>query len=174
MNSADKMNERTTFLFQAIVNITSLVQLSDTKISIIVAANMGILAIFLSILKDYVLVIKNTECYFFIISMILFVLFMLSWLISIIYSIKAIKSRIAKSEYISSWFIDTNILDCKTYIKQIKKMKDIDLENNLANELYKLNSIHNKKIDNVNIALYLFLNEILILFLILLLTIFNL
>ena len=146
MNSADKMNERTTFLFQAIVNITSLVQLSDTKISIIVAANMGILAIFLSILKDYVLVIKNTECYFFIISMILFVLFMLSWLISIIYSIKAIKSRIAKSEYISSWFIDTNILDC----------------------------IHNKKIDNVNIALYLFLNEIFILFLILLLTIFNL
>ena len=53
-------------------------------------------------------------------------------------------------------------------------MKDIDLENNLANELYKLNSIHNKKIDNVNIALYLFLNEIFILFLILLLTIFNL
>ena len=52
MNSADKMNERTTFLFQAIVNITSLVQLSDTKISIVMAANMGVLAIFLSILKD--------------------------------------------------------------------------------------------------------------------------
>lgn len=173
MNSADNMNERRTFFYQAIANITSLVQLSDTKISIVMAANMGVLAIFLSILKDNIM-IKNIEYCLIIIFIVLFGLFMLSWLSCIVYSIKAIKSRIAKSEYISNWFFDTSSLDCKAYIEQIKKLQDADLEDNLANELYKLNSIHNKKIYNVNIALYLFLNEIFILFLICLLVIFTL
>lgn len=138
----NKTTEHREFLISAINNITQFIQLSDTKISIVMAANIGIIAIFLSSFSAPH-INQSLLYYIFYLMMVLFIVF---WGLSMLFSVLSIKSRISKCSYKSNWFFSTNEFDYLTKFEEIYRMNSKEIIKNLSVELYKLNRIHMQKI----------------------------
>lgn len=150
MEQSKKTNEmKQTFLSNGISDISTYIQLSDTKVSIImgtlVALIAGFLACYIPISEAFS---KINPCSWQGNVIILFTLFhLISLIMSFVFGIFTIRVHVSKITYKSKWFLtqQTKEYYFETYMKDVDLMTDKDIIENMAAELYELNDINRQK-----------------------------
>lgn len=138
------------FLSDAISDIATYIQLTDTKVSIImgslIALIAGILTCYEPIFKAYSN-IKACTC-LRICTLFFFFLCMLSLFLVFVFGILTIKGHFSNIGYKSKWFLPQSSKEYSfdAYKKDIKRMTEEDIIDNMAAELYKLNDINRQKL----------------------------
>lgn len=149
-NSKTTTEVKQAFLASAISDISSYIQLSDTKVSIIMAAMVAFIAAFVSCYEPILYALENIKpCSWLGIAIILFsVLFFVSFVAVFIFGILTIRGHSSNIGYNSKWFLhrSTKEYSFDAYKKDIQKMIDGDVIENMAAELYKLNDINRQKL----------------------------
>lgn len=148
------------FLSSAITDISSNIQLVDTKTSILLAAVTAILAAVTSCYEPIAKkVFKICPCSW---NGVVFAIFVLVCLMSIIvlfiFGIMTISAHTPTLKYKSKWFLNKSVKDYTfdEFYKDVELMQDNDIIENMAAELYKLNDINRKKLNSYKIALSAF------------------
>ncbi len=138
-----------TFLSSAISDISSYIQLADTKVSIIMAAVVAILVGLLTCYEPIGTLIASIKpCTWL---GVLFAVFAIIGIVSMIgvfaFGILTISSHSCVIGYKSKWFLakSTKEYSFDKFSKDIQKMNDEDIIKNMAAELYKLNDINRQK-----------------------------
>ncbi len=138
------------FLNSALSDLTANLCLLDTKISIIMATVGVVLGLVVAcksnILKAYQF--YSEFCILNILFLLLTITYVLSIIFTFIYGINTVTIRFGKSKIKSFWFFKTELyggISEKDYLRQVKKLTPQKINKNLACEVYKLNSINNKK-----------------------------
>lgn len=149
------------FLKLAISDLTGNLTLLDTKISLIMATIGVILGLVVAcksnILKAYYF--YEGICIFKAIFLLLSAAYIVSVIITFVYGIKCIMIRFGKSKSSSLWFFQTEDyggITEQNYIQKVKHMTDESIMKNLAVEVYKLNSINNRKMRTGKTTIILF------------------
>lgn len=143
-------NTTNDFLFAAISNLAGNLNFLDTKISIVMAA-VGVVLGLVVACKSNILRAYNyySECCVLkVVFMLLSFVSILSMLFVFVFGIRCIMVRFGKSESPSMWFFRTvnyGGIPEQEYYQKIKQMTDKDVTNSLSSELYKLNSINDRK-----------------------------
>ena len=155
-SSSDRENKKTleikqSFLASAISDISTYIQLTDTKVSIIMGA---IVAILVGIAACYepigVIVNKITPCSWKNILVIFFIVIgLISTILVFIFGIMTVRGHSCIIDYKSKWFLPKS---CKEY--SFDEFTDIII--NMAAELYKLNDINRQKLRLMKWTLYAF------------------
>ena len=151
MENSEKSNEmKQTFLASAIVDISTYIQLTDTKISIImgslVALMAGLMACYEPISKAFLNIMPcswrgNVITFIVLLHIICFVLVF-------IFGILTIRGHISNiNNYESKWYLEksTESYSFDTYKADINSMTNSDIMETMAAELYKLNDINRQK-----------------------------
>jgi len=138
------------FLSSAISDISSYIQLSDTKVSIIMAALIALVAVIASCYEPIFCVLANIKpCSWLGIAIIIFgLVFGVSFVSVFIFGILTIRGHSSNIGYKSKWFLhqSTKEYSFDMYKKDIKLMTDEDVIENMTAELYKLNDINRQKL----------------------------
>lgn len=137
------------FLSNAISDISSYIQLTDTKVSIIMAA---LVAIIMGIVTCYEfvgeLMTYVKPCSWQGIAFVIFAVFFTMDTISVFtFGILTIRSHVSKIGYKSKWFWTQSTKEysfCE-YKEDVLNMSDEDIIVNMIAELYKLNDINRQK-----------------------------
>ncbi len=153
INDVFKKNEtleiKQSFLSSAISDISSYIHLIDTKVSIILGALVALIAGLLACYEPIGFLIKNIKPCSWIgtIAIIFIFTFIISAVLVFIFSILTVRAHVSNIAYSSKWFItsDTKKYSFDAYLRDIKKMKNTDVIDNMAAELYKLNDIYRQK-----------------------------
>lgn len=139
-----------TFLASAISDISSYIQLSDTKVSIIMAAMVALVAAVVSCYEPILSALDNIKpCSWLGVTIIFFgVLFFISFVAVFVFGILTIRGHSSNIGYKSKWFLiqSTKEYSFDVYKKDVQKMTDEDVIENMAAELYKLNDINRQKL----------------------------
>lgn len=147
----ENMNIKTKqdFLSSAISDISSYIHLTDTKVSIIMAVMAVIIA---TITTCYKVILDNISsikwCSLIGVVEVLFLLaFILTFSGVFIFGILTIRGHRPKLKYKSKWFIidSVEIYPFENYKRDVMQMTDVDILDNMAAELYKLNDINRQK-----------------------------
>ena len=164
-SSSDRENKKTleikqSFLSSAISDISTYIQLTDTKVSIIMGA---VVAILVGIAACYEpigdVVNKITTCSWNGVLLIFFIVIgLISTILVFIFGIMTVRGHSCIIDYKSKWFLPKS---CKEYsfaefTRDIQRMNDIDIIINMAAELYKLNDINRQKLRSMKWTLYAF------------------
>lgn len=148
-NQNGKYEVKQAFLANAITDISSYVQLIDTKVSIIMAA---VVAIIVGILSGYDTIMEL--CSFILPCSWLGTAFLITVGVNVvslicifIFGILTIRSHSSKVDYKSKWFLaeSTEMYSIDAYKADVLSMEDNDIIENMAVELYKLNDINRQK-----------------------------
>ena len=164
-SSNDRENMKTleikqSFLASAISDISTYIQLADTKVSImmgaVVAILVGIAACYEPI-GDVVNKITPRSWNGVLLSF-FSVIGLISTILVFIFGIMTIGSHSCNIDYKSKWFLPKS---CKEYsfaefTRDIQGMNDTDIIINMAAELYKLNDINRQKMRSMKWTLYAF------------------
>lgn len=148
------------FLASAISDISTYIQLTDTKVSIIMAAVVAIIVGAFScyeLISDAITHIK--PCSWLGVSMIILTSVLIISLICIfMFGILTIRSHSSKIGYKSKWFLPQSIgkYSFDTFKNDVLAMTDDDVIENMAAELYKLNDINRQKARTYKWALICF------------------
>lgn len=138
------------FLSSAISDISSYIQLSDTKVSIIMAAVVAFIAAVVSCYKPiFNALSKIPPCSWIGVTIVIFSLVLLVDLVGVfVFGILTIRGHSSKIGYKSKWFLvqSTKEYSFDTYKKDVRLMSDEDIIENMAAELYKLNDINQQKL----------------------------
>lgn len=137
------------FLSSAIADISSYIQLIDTKVSIIMAAIVAILA---GAASCYEFITDNLDdivpCSWKGIGIVFFTsVEVLSIIFIFVFGILTIRSHSSKVNYKSKWFLvkSTKEYSFDEFKKDVLVMSDEDVIENMSAELYKLNDINRQK-----------------------------
>lgn len=137
------------FFSSAISDISSYIQLTDTKVSIIMAAVvaiiMGAFACYEPI-KNLIALVK--PCSWQGVALIISTIALVVSLIGVfVFGILTIRSHTSNLEYKSKWFLpqSSEKYSFDAYREDIISMSDEDVIINMAAELYKLNDINRQK-----------------------------
>ena len=149
------------FLKAAISNLTGNITLLDTKISIILATVGVVLGLIIAcksnVLKAYYFFANN---YFFkVLFLFLSGILIIGIIMTFAFGIKCIMIRFGKSKSSSLFFFNTETyggISERDYMQKIIKMSDEEIMKNLADEVYKLNTINNQKMRAGKITITLF------------------
>ncbi len=148
------------FLASAISDISTYIQLADTKVSIILAAVVAILVGIAACYEPIGQVVSNIiPCSWI---GVLFAIFVAIGAVSIIlvflFGILTIRSHSCKINYKSKWFFSksTKEYSFDEFSKDINKMSDEDIIKNMSAELYKLNYINRQKMKTMKWTLQSF------------------
>lgn len=149
------------FLKAAISNLTGNLTLLDTKISIILATVGVVLGLIIAcksnVLKAYYFFANN---YFFkVLFLFLSGILIIGIIMTFAFGIKCIMIRFGKSKSSSLFFFNTETyggISERDYMQKIIKMSDEEIMKNLADEVYKLNTINNQKMRAGKITITLF------------------
>lgn len=156
------------FLASAITDISTYIQLSDTKVSIIMGALVALIAGALACYDPISKAIaKITPCSWSgVVTVILFVLFALSVGGIFVFGILTIRGHVSRINYQSRWFLpkDTKEYSFDAYKKDVLKMTDDDVIENMAAELYKLNDINRQKAATCKWTIRLFASTLIVTF----------
>ena len=138
-----------TFLSNAISDISSYIQLADTKVSIIMAA---VVAIVVGVFACYEpigeLIALVKPCSWQGVAFIILATLLAVTTISVfVFGILTIRSHVSKIGYKSKWFLpqSTKEYSFDSYKEDVLSMDDEDVIVNMAAELYKLNDINRQK-----------------------------
>lgn len=139
------------FLSNAISDISSYIQLSDTKVSIIMASMLALIAVFASCYDPILDVLtKIKPCSWLGILLIISGILLLISLISVFaFGILTIRGHSSNINYTSKWFLpqSTKMYSFDSYRKDVLLMSDEDIIENMTAELYKLNDINRQKLN---------------------------
>ena len=148
------------FLSSAISDISSYIQLADTKVSIIMAA---VVAILVGILTSYepigALAANIKPCTWIGLLFIVFaVLGVMGTIAVFVFGILTIRSHTCVIKYKSKWFLATSTKEYTfgEFSKDVQKMEDEDIIQNMTAELYKLNDINRQKMKTMKWSLWSF------------------
>ena len=148
------------FLSSAISDISAYIQLADTKVSIIMAAVVAILAGLLTCYEPIgKLVSEITPCTWVgVVFIIMAGIGAISVIAVFLFGILTIRSHSCVINYKSKWFLPktTKQYSFDEFSKDIQKMSDDDIIKNMAAELYKLNDINRQKTKTMKWTLYSF------------------
>lgn len=148
------------FLSSAISDISSYIQLADTKVSIIMAA---VVAILVGILTSYepigALAANIKPCTWIGLLFIIFaVLGVMGTIAVFVFGILTIRSHTCVINYKSKWFLakSTKEYSFDEFSEDVQKMEDEDIIQNMTAELYKLNDINRQKMKTMKWSLWSF------------------
>lgn len=138
-----------TLLSSAISDISTYIQLADTKVSIIMAAVVAIIVGVFSCHDLITGVINQIKpCSWLGISLIILTAVLVVSLIGIfVFGILTIRSHSSKIGYKSKWFLpqSTSEYSFDAFKEEVLAMTDDDVIENMSAELYKLNDINRQK-----------------------------
>ncbi len=148
-SSYDLLEIKQAFLSAAIADISTYIQLADTKVSIVMGAVVALIAGILTCYDPIVVAIARIKpCSWrgilFLISVVVVFLFMLLVFATGLLTIRAHKVPI---NYHSKCFLpqSMNEYSFESYKSDVQKMSDTDVIENMVAELYKLNNINRQK-----------------------------
>lgn len=147
------------FLSSAICDISSYIQLSDTKVSIIMGAIVAILVGISACYEAFFTAMnKISSCGSLkLIFISLITIGLLSSILVFIFGIMTIKGHSCSINYKSKWFLsNSTCYSFDKFAKDIQEMNDNDIIINMSAELYKLNSIRRQKAQTTKLTLYAF------------------
>ena len=157
---SSKLNEvRKSYLLAAISDVSGNIQLMDTKVSIIMAAQGVIIAGLLSIYdnlakvaKYYDSVLEKSVC---VITVLGFFIFMT---LVYVFGLRTIEARSTKLNKATSWFVTSDRLQkgFDDYLLDFKSKSDDNLLDEIASELFKLNDINSRKMEEANWTVKMF------------------
>lgn len=137
------------FLSSAITDISTYIQLADTKVSIIMGALValvaGVLACYDPISQAF---LKIKPCSGVGVVIIVFsLLHLFSIILVFVFGILTIRGHVSEIGYESRWFLpqSTKVYSFDAYKNDINLMTDKAIIENMAAELYKLNDINRQK-----------------------------
>lgn len=137
------------FLSSAISDLATWIQISDTKVSIIMGAFVALIAGVLACYDPIYKAMTNIKQYSFIgASMIIAILALLiSSVCVFLFGILTIRGHVSIIDYKSKWFLSkgTKEYSFDTYKYDLNQMTDKDIIENMGAELYKLNDINRQK-----------------------------
>lgn len=137
------------FLSSAISDISTYIQLADTKVSIIMAAVVAIIGGASSCHELITEVITQIKpCSWLGISLLILAAVLIVSLIGVFtFGILTIRSHSSKIGYKSKWFLpqSTTEYSFDSFNEDVLSMSDEDVIENMAAELYKLNDINRQK-----------------------------
>ncbi len=138
------------FLSSAISDISSYIQLSDTKVSIIMAAMIALIAAVATCYDPIFCVLANIKpCSWLGVAIIIFgFVFFVSFVLVFVFGILTIRGHSSNIAYKSKWFLrqSTKEYSFDIYKKDVNLMTDEDVIENMTAELYKLNDINRQKL----------------------------
>lgn len=138
------------FLASAISDISSYIQLSDTKVSIIMAAMVALVAAVVSCYEPILSALgKIKPCSWLGVAIIIFsILFFISFAAVFVFGILTIRGHSSNIGYKSKGFLPqtTKEYSFDVYKRDVQEMTDEDIIENMAAELYKLNDINRQKL----------------------------
>lgn len=138
------------FLASAISDISSYIQLSDTKVSIIMAAMVALVAAVVSCYEPILCALdKIKPCSWVGVAIVIFsTLFFISFVAVFVFGILTIRGHSSNIGYKSKWFLPqtTKEYSFEVYKKDVQEMTDEEIIENMAAELYKLNDINRQKL----------------------------
>lgn len=153
MNNTENKNiseMKQSFLSSAISDISSCIQLIDTKVSIIMASMLALVATVATCYEAiYNAMKKICPCSWIgVFIIILIMCFTLSFGAVFVFGILTLRGHVSNTGYKSKWFIiqPTSTYSFDQYRSDIKKMNEEEIINNMAAELYKLNDINRQKL----------------------------
>ena len=149
-NMQNENNEmKQTFLSNAISDISTYIQLADTKVSIIMGAVVALIAGVIACYEPIGKIISSIKpCSWLGIMFVLFsIICVISVLAVFVFGILTIRGHISKINFESKWFLskDTKSYSFDAFLIDIKSMSREDVLDNMAAELYKLNDINRQK-----------------------------
>ncbi len=147
--SENNVEMKLTFLSNAISDISTYIQLADTKVSIIMGAVVAILVGISSCYEPiFSLADKIYPCSWRGVSLILLSVFgIINIILVFIFGLLTIRGHSSVINYQSKWFLpkSTKEYSFEEFTKDVKNMADNDIINNMTAELYKLNDINRQK-----------------------------
>lgn len=160
IDSTQTTETKQVFLANAISDISSYIKFSDTKISIILATMMALVAAVASCCEPLLKVVSNINpCSWTAVTItILGILFLISFVSVFIFGILTIRGHSSNIKYQSKWFISQTIQEYPfdAYKKDILEMTDKQVIENMAAELYKLNDINQQKLKSSRLVICFF------------------
>lgn len=170
MNKESNKEFKQAFLSAAISDISAYIQLTDTKVSIIMAAVVGILVGIASCYEPIYMLVKNiVPCSWIGVIFIIFTLLCVtSTILVFVFGILSVRAHSSIINYKSKWFLpqSTKEYSFDEFSKDVKKMSDDDIIENMSAELYKLNDINRQKNKTFKWAIYSFSSLLITLFII--------
>lgn len=149
-----------TFLANAITDISTYIQLLDTKVSIIMATVVAIVGGVVSCNEPLGKAVVNiVPCSWSGVLFIIFVLlFVISFIMVLLFGILTIRGHLSIVNYKSKWFLaqSTKEYSFDAFLNDVQIMSDEDIIKNMTAELYKLNDINRQKMKTFKWTLYSF------------------
>ncbi|SCK02101.1 Uncharacterised protein [uncultured Eubacterium sp.] len=138
------------FLASAISDISSYIQLSDTKVSIIMAAMVALVAAAISCYEPLAYALGNIKPCSWLGAAIIFLsaLLFISVVAVFVFGILTIRGHSSNIRYKSKWFLtqSTKEYSFDVYKRDVQEMTDEEIIENMSAELYKLNDINRQKL----------------------------
>ncbi|MBQ9742426.1 MAG: hypothetical protein IJV88_01970 [Ruminococcus sp.] len=148
------------FLSNAITDISAYIQLADTKVSIVMAAVVAILVGIVTCYEPILKMIADIKpCSWIGVLFAISTLVMVVGIISVfVFGILTIKGHSCVINYKSKWFLTktTKEYSFEEFSKDIQKMDDKDIIENMTAELYKLNDINRQKMKTMKWTIHSF------------------
>ncbi len=149
-NMQNETNEmKQTFLSNAISDISTYIQLADTKVSIIMGAVVALIAGGIACYEPIGKIISSIKpcSWIGILFVLLSIICVVSVLAVFVFGILTIRGHVSKINFESKWFLskDTKSYSFDAFLIDVKNMSKQDIIDNMTAELYKLNDINRQK-----------------------------
>lgn len=148
------------FLASAITDISTYIQLADTKVSIIMGAVVAILVGIAACYEPIDRLLDNiSPCSWNgVLLIILVTVGFISMILTFVFGLLTVRGHSSIINYNSKWYLakSTKEYSFTEFCNDIKNMNDNDIITNMAAELYKLNDINRQKLKMVKLNLIAF------------------
>ena len=163
-NSNESNNKNTeikqNFLSSAITDISTYIQLADTKVSIIMGAVVAILVGIAACYEPIERLVDNISpsSWIGVLLIILIIIGFISMILTFVFGLLTVRGHSSIINYKSKWYLgkSTKEYSFTEFCNDIKNMNDNDIITNMAAELYKLNDINRQKLKTVKLTLIAF------------------
>lgn len=159
-NNSKTIEIKQNFLASAITDISTYIQLADTKVSIIMGAVVAILVGITSCYEPIERLISNItpSSWKGILLIILIIIGFISMILTFVFGLMTVRGHSSIINYKSKWYLtkSTKEYSFAEFSSDIKSMNDNDIITNMAAELYKLNDINRQKLKTVKWTLIAF------------------
>lgn len=164
-HNSNENNNKTTeikqnFLASAITDISTYIQLADTKVSIIMGAVVAILVGIAACYEPIERLVDNiSPCSWNGgLLIILVIIGFISMILTFVFGLLTVRGHSSIINYKSKWYLakSTKEYSFTEFCNDIKNMNDNDIITNMAAELYKLNDINRQKLKTVKLTLIAF------------------
>lgn len=164
-HNSNENNNKTTeikqnFLSSAITDISTYIQLADTKVSIIIGAVVAILVGIAACYEPIERLVDNISpsSWSGVLLIILIIIGFISMILTFVFGLLTVRGHSSIINYKSKWYLakSTKEYSFTEFCNDIKNMSDNDIIANMAAELYKLNDINRQKLKTVKLTLIAF------------------